>query len=291
MELVIKNLLKIYYCQEMDFKTVEKKHGIPILPGDFGARLQQELQHLKRPLLHVMCAIEPIGFNDILLAHSRAYVDLLLFNEEEVLKEITGSNVKCFSNLMSQVGCYYQATKNAYESNINTISLTTGGHHAGYDFGRGFCALNTMMISLLKLRLEYPNVRVGILDLDAHLSDGIMDIIKQLSIENIQLYSFGYQSIGKSDKEKWLVGLEELLKNFKDCDLILYHAGADPHEADLRYSGFLSGEDLFYRDQTVYRFFKTLKIPISTCFGGSYQNEPQYSKMLYMQTIEACSTV
>lgn len=288
MELVIKNLLKIYYCQEMDFKTVEKKHGVPILPGDFGARLQQELQHLKRPLLHIMSAIEPISFHDILLAHSRAYVDLLLFNEEEALKEITCSHIKCFSNLMYQVGCYYQATKNAYESKLNTISLTTGGHHAGYNFGRGFCALNTMMISLLKLRQEYPNIRVGILDLDAHLSDGIMDIIKQLSIENIQLYSFGYQSLGKSDKEKWLVGLEELLNNFKDCDLILYHAGADPHEADLRYSGFLSSEDLLYRDQTLYQFFKTLKMPVSTCFGGSYQKDYNLSLELYKQTLNAC---
>lgn len=275
----------------MDFKTEEKKHGVPVLPGDFGARLQKDLRNLKRPLLHVMCEIEPLSPDDILLAHSRAYVDLLLFNEEEVLKEIMGSRINCFLNLRYQAGCYFQATKNAYESNLNTISLTTGGHHAGYDFGRGFSGINTIMITLLKLRQEYPNIRVGILDLDAHLSDGIMDIIKQRSIKNVQLYSFGYQSLGKSDKEKWLVGLEELLKDFRDCEIILYHAGADSHEADLRYSGFLSSEDLFYRDRTVYHFFKTLKIPVATCFGGSYQKQAHDSKMLYMQTIEACMEV
>ena len=59
-------------------------------------------------------------------------------------------------------------------------SPTSGFHHAGHNFGGGFCTFNGLMVVAAKLIQENPGFKVSVLDCDMHLGDGTEDILNNL---------------------------------------------------------------------------------------------------------------
>ncbi|GAB6906704.1 conserved hypothetical protein [Desulfosarcina cetonica] len=51
-----------------------------------------------------------------------------------------------------------------------------GAHHAGYDFGGGFCMINDIAVMIEYLRKYYPVQKIMAIDYDAHCGDGTQDI-------------------------------------------------------------------------------------------------------------------
>ena len=58
----------------------------------------------------------------------------------------------------------------------------------------------------------------------------------------------------------------------RDCDVILYQAGADPHVND-PFGGFLTTEQLRERDRLVFEAAHSLGIPIAWNLAGGYQED------------------
>lgn len=56
------------------------------------------------------------------------------------------------------------------------IVLGGGTHHAGFDFGGGFCLINDIAVMVEYLRNFYDQKRILILDFDAHCGNGTQDI-------------------------------------------------------------------------------------------------------------------
>ena len=56
------------------------------------------------------------------------------------------------------------------------IVLGLGAHHAGYDFGGGFCMINDIAVMIQYLRRNYDIKRIMTIDYDAHCGDGTQDI-------------------------------------------------------------------------------------------------------------------
>lgn len=56
------------------------------------------------------------------------------------------------------------------------IVLGGGAHHAGFDFGGGFCLINDIAIMAEYLRHFYDQKKILILDFDAHCGNGTQDI-------------------------------------------------------------------------------------------------------------------
>ena len=56
------------------------------------------------------------------------------------------------------------------------IVLGLGAHHAGYDFGGGFCMINDIAVMIEYLRKFYNIKRIMAIDYDAHCGDGTQDI-------------------------------------------------------------------------------------------------------------------
>ena len=56
------------------------------------------------------------------------------------------------------------------------IVLGGGAHHAGFDFGGGFCLINDIAVTVEYLRNFYDQKRILILDFDAHCGNGTQDI-------------------------------------------------------------------------------------------------------------------
>ncbi len=142
------------------------------------------------------------------------------------------------------------------------------------------------MVAAEKLKAEGAN-RVGILDLDAHYGDGTDDIIMKKSIDYIEHYTFGAEISNFDSNDEWLFDLEESLQDFKDCDVILYQAGADPHEND-PLGGYLSTEDMRRRDEIVFKFCKENNIAIAWNLAGGYQTNIQDVLDIHNQTLEVC---
>ena len=141
----------------------------------------------------------------------------------------------------------------------NDITLNMGGlHHAGRDFGEGFCVYNDVAVAAEYLKRK--GKRVCILDTDAHQGNGTMDIFwttsKVLFISIHQhpstLYpGKGYvQEIGECDGEGFTVNIplprdaniadynhsfkeiiEPVVSQFKP-DVFIRNGGSDPHHSD-----------------------------------------------------------
>ena len=58
----------------------------------------------------------------------------------------------------------------------------------------------------------------------------------------------------------------------RDCDVILYQAGVDPHVND-PLGGFLTNEKLRVRDQRVFMVAVYLDVPIAWNLAGGYQEQ------------------
>jgi acetoin utilization deacetylase AcuC-like enzyme len=126
----------------------------------------------------------------------------------------------------------------------------SGFHHAGYDYGWGFCTFNGLVAAALDL-----NCKVLILDGDQHVGDGTIDIINRLGLhDQITNYSI----------KEW-----DDIPSFEGYDHIIYQAGADAHYLD---GGYLNDETWVKRDQLVFQQAKKLCIPITVTFAGGYSS-------------------
>ena len=56
------------------------------------------------------------------------------------------------------------------------IVLGGAGHHAGYDFGGGFCIINDMAVGVEYLLHNYQQSKILVLDIDAHCGNGTQNI-------------------------------------------------------------------------------------------------------------------
>jgi acetoin utilization deacetylase AcuC-like enzyme len=58
----------------------------------------------------------------------------------------------------------------------------------------------------------------------------------------------------------------------RDCDVVLYQAGADPHVDD-PLGGWLTTNELRSRDRIVFDVLAGLRVPVAWNLAGGYQKE------------------
>lgn len=230
---------------------------------------------------------KPLTKEQIYTSHDKKYVDGVLnctiYNGfGNYIKEVADS-------LPYTSGSFYNAAVHALNNKV-AMSPTSGFHHARYSNGGAFCTFNGLTITAQLLKSNHNIKKIGIIDFDAHWGDGTDDIINKLSIENIVHLShnkiFGF--FGSNDIP--LQNLYKTLNAVKDCEILLYQAGADSHVND-PLGGDLTTEQMFERDKTVFRFAKNNNIPIVWNLAGGYQID--FSKVLeiHNNTLEACIEV
>jgi len=171
------------------------------------------------------------------------------------------------------------------------LACSTGGgtHHAGPDYGSGYCLFNDLAISAAALLDSGLVSSVLVVDLDVHQGDGTALIFNNnsavftFSIHCQTNFPFRKQEsdldIGLlkhvEDKE-YLTILSETLPNLLESfrpDLVLYDAGVDPHvDDDLGYLN-LTDEGLMKRDQMVLDMCLSMGIPVCTVIGGGYHRD------------------
>lgn len=95
----------------------------------------------------------------------------------------------------------------------------------------------------------------------------------------------------KGKGNQFIEQLPSILKEFKNCDIIIYQAGADQHIND-PYGGLLTYEQMIKRDETVFSFARKNRIPLVWNLAGGYQRDAHGSIEPVLQchrnTFEAC---
>ena len=178
-----------------------------------------------------------------------------------------------------------EAALHALDAGI-AMNLAGGTHHAFASHGEGFCVLNDVAIALRALRAQARIRRAAVIDLDVHQGNGTHAIFAgdddtfTFSMHGRRNYPFrkvaGTLDVeledGTGDTE-YLEKLAEALPQVLAAarpDLVLYLAGADPHEGDTLGRLKLSFDGLMRRDAMVLEAARSVGVPVAIAIAGGY---------------------
>jgi acetoin utilization deacetylase AcuC-like enzyme len=212
---------------------------------------------------------EPVTANQLKLAHSLEYVDQILLGE---IKNGFGNKLPVVAaTLPYTTGAMLAAAREAISNGKVAVAPCSGFHHAGYASAFGYCTFNGLVVTAMVLKASGLVNKVGILDFDMHYGDGTDELIAHHQLSSwIVHYSPGKDHIALQQSEAFLSGIPEQIAAMRDCDIILYQAGADPHIDD-PLGGFLTTAQLRERDKRVFETANSLGISIAWNLAGGYQ--------------------
>lgn len=211
------------------------------------------------------------------LAHSRSYVDAVLDCRED-----NGFGTKdraLADSLPFTSGSMTAAALHAWRFKSVAVSPTSGFHHAGWDYGSGFCTFNGLMVAARTV-LKNGAKRVAILDCDQHYGDGTDNILDRLRDNShshgasIKHLTMGGEGLRRGQAQKYITTVREALGKWakERVELVLFQAGADPHVND-PLGGLLTSEEMRKRDLTVFMECKRLGLPVAWNLAGGYQRD------------------
>ena len=213
----------------------------------------------------------PVSEADLFRAHDRTYVrDVLACREPNGFGD-TSAGVA--HSLPWTSGAMLSAARHALRHRVIACAPCSGFHHAGYAGGHGFCTFNGLMVTACALLAVDGSRSVGVLDCDMHYGDGTDDILRRLDLRGrVRHFTAGAEYRHPSQGEELLALLPEVVRSMRDCDVILYQAGADPHVND-PLGGFLDDAQLRRRDELVFATARALGVPVAWNLAGGYQRD------------------
>ncbi|WP_373419959.1 histone deacetylase [Herbaspirillum sp. RV1423] len=241
------------------------------------------------------------------LAHHPRYVDLVSHGRlpEQVQKDIGFPwSPEMVERSRRSAGATIAACRSALEQGV-AVNLAGGTHHAYADRGAGFCVFNDAAVAARLMQAERRAARVAVVDLDVHQGNGTASILSDddsvftLSLHGERNYPFEKE---RSDLDVALPdgvtdagylsalqdALAQLMERF-DPQLIIYLAGADPHEGDRLGRMKLTMAGLAARDRQVFELGRQQKIPIAVTMAGGYGKNIEDTVAVHVQTITLAS--
>ena len=234
---------------------------------------------------------EMARLEDFTVAHSASYLQNLLGNQvcqKEWRRVGLPWSKGLLDRTMTAPNGTLLAARLALKHGI-ACHLAGGTHHAHRDFGSGFCMINDLAYTALRMLETQELSRILIFDCDVHQGDGTASMLsgKQgvftCSIHCEKNFPFrkaesdldvGLPLYMKDDDYIDVVDgtLERLLYQFEP-DLVLYDAGVDVWEHDDLGKLNISWKGIEERDHLV--LDKCLKrgTPVATVIGGGYDKD------------------
>jgi acetoin utilization deacetylase AcuC-like enzyme len=234
-------------------------------------------------------ALEPTPFTpaEFNLAHKASYVQAVLD-----LKADNGFGTRSAS--INQALAYsnaslWAAAEHVLECGGIACSASQGFHHASYDSNFGYCTFNGLVIAARKA-LASGVQKVLIIDGDAHYGDGTDSCIQALRLTRKVINITRDQGIGTAqaglDATQWAHYTEELLQRHRP-GLVLYQAGADAWIGDPYGCGYLSFDQMGWRDQGVFAACMKYQTPIAWNLAGGYTDPMDMTVAVHLQTLAA----
>lgn len=280
-----------------------------VLPLPDGHRFPMQKYRLLRDRVSKIdgvLLIEPSGASDedLLRVHTPDYVRAVTMGllEGSQIREIGFP----WSEMMVErsrrsAGATIQACLAALQEGVS-VNLAGGTHHAYADKGSGFCVFNDAAIATKYVQALQPNMPVAIIDLDVHQGNGTAAILGKesscftLSLHGEKNFPFRKESshldvglddgVGDQDYLQMLHRALESLEAQFNPELIIYLAGADPHEGDRLGRLKLSMSGMAKRDSMVLSFAKEHRCPIALAMAGGYGTTIETTVDVHEQTIQ-----
>ncbi|WP_374315936.1 histone deacetylase [Aquabacterium sp.] len=210
------------------------------------------------------------------------------------------------------VGATIQACRTAlFEGEGVAANLAGGTHHAYADKGSGFCVFNDVAVATRLMQVEWQRrpgassqapLQVAVIDLDVHQGNGTASIFQgdtsvfTLSLHGAKNFPFRKEPSscdidlpdGCTD-EPYLDALEQGLATLDarfEPQLVIYLAGADPHEGDRLGRLKLSADGMAQRDQRVFEWAWQRRIPVAMAMAGGYGHDIGTTVAVQLRTFE-----
>lgn len=267
-----------------------------LLPLPEGHRFPVEKYRALRKRLEAEAAvgqalefIEPHAATDeeILRVHKRDYVGRVMagtLTPAEVRRIGFPWSEQLVARSLRSTGAAIDAAAAALEDGI-AASLAGGTHHAGSDWGEGYCVFNDTAVAAREMQARGMVDRVVILDLDVHQGNGTAEIfaadpsVFTASVHGARNFPLrkhpGDLDIGLedgADDSTYLAAADAALDGAlgAGADLLLYIAGADPYVGDRLGRLSVSRAGLLERDRRVLTAARSVGLPVAIVCGGGY---------------------
>lgn len=226
----------------------------------------------------------------LLLAHDEQYVQALLdlsLDAKMVRRIGFPLSRELVNRELYLVNGTVEASRYALQYGV-AFNTAGGTHHAGHDFGEGFCLLNDQAVAAAYLLDRGRAQRILIIDLDVHQGNGTAHIfagwpqVFTLSMHSEKNFPFIKEqssmdvplSDGMSDDaylELVAQSLEEAFRRARP-DFVFYQAGVDILSTDKLGKLAVSESGCRRRDELVFQQCKSRKVPVQVSMGGGYSS-------------------
>jgi acetoin utilization deacetylase AcuC-like enzyme len=240
---------------------------------------------------------------DLYRAHHRAYVRKVEMGEltpKEIRRIGFPWSPQLFERSRRSVGSTIAACRTALTEGLG-INLAGGTHHAGPDFGQGFCVFNDSAVAARAMQAAGLAKRLVILDCDVHQGNGTALIFNgdasvfTFSIHGAKNFPFHKEQsdldIGLDDDADDAVfldalewGIPEAIERAK-ADLAIYLAGADPYADDRLGRLAVTKRGLAERDRFVLEQCRKAGLPVAIAMAGGYGKQIKDTVDIHFQTV------
>lgn len=265
-------------------------------PLPAGHRFPVEKYALLRDAVVARGLVEPehvheprrIAVDDLLLVHTADYVER--FTEGRLTRD--EERRLGFPWSPELVERSYRAASGTCEAAAHAVghglamNLAGGTHHAFPAHGEGFCVFNDVAIAIRTLQRDGRVERAAVIDLDVHQGNGTHAVfggderVFTFSMHGGRNYPFrkvaGDLDVELADgmgDDEYLRLLGEALPRVLSAsrpDLVVYLAGADPHERDRLGRLSLTAAGLARRDSMVIEQCREVGIAVAVTIAGGY---------------------
>jgi acetoin utilization deacetylase AcuC-like enzyme len=193
-----------------------------------------------------------------------------------------------------------EASEHAVNHGV-AMNLAGGTHHAFPDRGEGFCVFNDVAIAIRRLQALGRIRTACIVDLDVHQGNGTHAIFaSDPSVYTFSMHgakNFPFHKVDGSRDEELAdgVGDDEYLARLTtalpavlqaaQADLVVYLAGADPHEGDRLGRLRLTFDGLAQRDEYVLKTCREIGLPVCVTIAGGYGRDIADTVRVHVQTV------
>lgn len=220
------------------FTTMDARIGMELRRADYVVWYLLESRAIR--LEEVRTALK-IRYEDLARVHSVGWLEKL--SQAETLGRIFALEAwdiqvdEIMTTIRVACGGTLGAARESLKRRCATLNLLGGFHHAGPDWGSGFCPVNDIAVAIAALRAEGMEGWIAILDLDAHPPDGTAACVqadRKVWLGSISGSDWGplpgvdetILPVGSGD-DVYLQALDGLLKRMPKADLTFVIAGGD----------------------------------------------------------------
>lgn len=289
--LVIKTSMRAFYSDQFVL-PLPVGHRFPMAKyALLRERLRQELPEI------VLQPAEPASNGELALVHTPAYIQSVIAGtlSDAAQREIGFPwTPEMVERSRRSAGATVMAARTSlFGAEGIAANLAGGTHHAYAERGSGFCVFNDAAVAARLMQAEWARqhvqpLKVAIIDLDVHQGNGTAHIFTNdphvftLSLHGARNFPFA-KEMSNLDVEladgcgddAYLEALDQAMDTLAtqfDPGLVIYLAGADPHEGDRLGRLKLSFDGLEARDRRVFDWAFQRRVPLAFAMAGGYGN-------------------